>query len=105
MSLPGRKTSPTIRTVVRRPPEANVYVDPTEVPVSVRKSVFATISRVPGELEYQRPLSSAIPLHAGSPPYAVTDTPCVSPGRLTPESVTERKCFVPGCAAIALDTA
>ena len=32
ISLPGRNTSPAIRTVMRRPPEGSVYVEPTEVP-------------------------------------------------------------------------
>jgi hypothetical protein len=52
---PGPKTSPTIRTVTRWRPEMSGYVEPTEVPVSVRNSVFTSASAVCGEAEYQRP--------------------------------------------------
>jgi hypothetical protein len=64
-SLPGLKTSPTIFAVILWVPLTSVYVSPTAVLVSLRKSVLTSISVVLADWEYQVPEISAKPDHDG----------------------------------------
>ena len=65
--LLGTNSSPAIRTVTACRPLAIVKESPTDVPVSVRNSVFTSASRTAGDEAYHLPAISAIPDHPGSP--------------------------------------
>ena len=74
MNTPGSlvsfaNASPAIRTVSERPPDVKVTVEPTEVPVSVRKVVLTSTEPEP---EYHDPLIIGYPVQLALPSNAVT---------------------------------
>src|ERR1039457_6358288 len=103
MSTPGSlvsfaNASPAIRTVSERPPAARVTVEPTEVPVSVRKVVLTSTEPEP---EYHDPLMIGYPVQLASPSNAGTSALWDSPATPTVASVSGTQCAMSGLALSA----